>query len=246
MKLFLAGMETWAHLFFKERPKYALFSFAYITNDECIKYINSAYCKDYILDSGVFTFLNSKKNNKNIDFIEYAKGYIDYINTHNIKNYVELDLYNIIGIQKTEELREMLIRETGIKPIPVFHRRTGLDYFHKLINNYDYIAIGGLVTQDIKRSEYGVFEYFLKEAEKVDCKIHGLGLTNQKAINKYPFYSVDSTSWIGQKYGMLNIFDGRRIRPISQEGKRLKCAASTAQENLRQWVKYQKYVDLNL
>lgn len=245
MKLFLAGMESHTHLFFKEKPKYVLFSYAYVKDDDCIKYINSAYCKDYILDSGAFSFLNSKKCNKNVDFIEYAKGYIDYINTHNIKNYVELDLYNIIGTQKTEELREMLTRETGITPIPVFHRGTGLEYFHKLINNYDFIAIGGLVTKDIKRSEYSVFEYFLKEAEKVNCKIHGLGLTNQKAINKYPFYSVDSTSWIGTKYGTLYVFDGDRIRSIKQEGKKLRSSAIAAQENMRQWVKYQKYVDLN-
>ena len=72
MKLFLAGMESYIPLFFKERPKYVLFSYAY-ANDECIKYINSPYCKDYILDSGAFTFLNSKKSNKNVDFIEYTK-----------------------------------------------------------------------------------------------------------------------------------------------------------------------------
>ena len=50
-----------------------------------IEYINSLYCKDYILDSGAFTFLNNRKRSKGIDFMEYTKGYIDYINTHTIK-----------------------------------------------------------------------------------------------------------------------------------------------------------------
>ena len=38
--------------------------------------------------------------------------------------------------------------------------------------------------------------HYVNYAHKHKCKIHGLGLTNVKVLDKVPFDSVDSMSWI--------------------------------------------------
>ena len=36
---------------------------------------------------------------------------------------------------------------------------------------------------------------FLKYAKKYDCKVHCLGMTRKKVLDKVPFDYVDSSSW---------------------------------------------------
>lgn len=239
MKLYLAGIESYINAVFEEKPKYVLYS--YINrNSGCLRYVKSKYCKSFILDSGAFTFMNTGKK---VDFKEYAIQYAQYVKENNIANYIELDLYNIIGIEETEELRKILIDITGRKPIPVFHRSCGKEYFHKLINEFEYIAIGGIAKKDIKKSEYKYFDYFINEAHKKNVKIHGLGLTDVEALKRYKFDSVDSTSWIGGRFGIIHYYENGNIKMYRKKNSRLKSSAEATKFSLSQWVKFQEYAD---
>lgn len=242
MKLYIAGIESHINIVFKEKPKYVLYSYAY-QNDKVLKYVKSEHCKEFILDSGAFTFLNKKKE---IDFVKYAEEYANYVKENNIKNFIELDLYNIIGIEKTEKIRQMIEEITNKKTIPVFHRSLGIDYFHKLIKEYPYIAIGGLASKDIAKHEYKYLEYFVREAKKTNTKIHGLGLTAQKAMKEYKFDSVDSTTWIRGRYGDIYYFDNGKMKTYKKKNSRLKDTSKANQFCLNQWIKFQKYAELYL
>lgn len=196
--------------------------------------------KDFILDSGAFTYLNGA--NGNIDWDRYVSEYADFIIKYKVKNFIELDIDPIVGIKEVERLRSKLERITNKKSIPVWHKSRGKDYWLKMVEEYDYVAIGGIVTREIKPSEYKHFHWLLAEAKKQNCKVHGLGFTNLKGLEEYDFYSVDSTSWLsGNRFGSIYKFNGRTLLKFDKPaGMRVK-TNETAKNNFYEWVKFAHY-----
>lgn len=247
MKICLASPSNWK--FLKEDYsccKYMLESF--FTMEEWLIPIIKK-CDLFLLDSGAFTFMNSKKK-KSHNFDEYLTEYINFINKNDIKYFFELDIDSIVGIEEVERLRKRLENETQKKCIPVFHKSRGKDYFIKMCQEYDYIAIGGIVTKEIKPEEYKYFKWFIDTAHSYGCKIHGLGFTNLKSLRYYNFDSVDSTSWkSGGRYGTCYHFTGREIKVVDTNNRRRRGDIShhdLDRHNYYEWVKFQKYAEERL
>lgn len=229
-----------------DKCKYMLESF-YSMKDWLIPIIKR--CDLFLLDSGAFTFMSSKKGAE-VDFDEYLTRYIEFINKHDIKYFFELDIDSVVGIEEVERLRARLERETGKKCIPVFHKSRGKEYFIKMCQEYDYIAIGGIVTKEIMPSEHKYFRWFIDTAHSYGCKIHGLGYTNVKGMYIYNFDSVDSTTWqSGSKFGTLYHFNGRKLYEVDTKNRRRRTDIPTDRinrHNYYEWVKFQEYADKNL
>jgi hypothetical protein len=247
MKLFIAGNDGFRKerfdLFLKDL--YILESYHYIIKQKWMFPLLKEF-KGFLLDSGAFTFMTSLKG-KSIDWNAYVINYGNFIKLHDIKHFFELDIDPIVGLKEVERLRELLEKTAQRKCIPVWHKSRGLDYWKQMCKDYDYIAIGGIVTQEIKRSEYDVFYPLLKIAKENNCKVHGLGFTNLKGMVKYKFYSVDSTSWLsGNKFGAVYLFDGETMQKQNKQiGQRVK-TNKTAIHNFTEWVKFSKYAEQNL
>lgn len=244
MKVFLAATSTRKEM--KDKfvdCKYILESY-YSMAEWLIPIIKQ--CDMFLLDSGAFTFMNKQKNG-NVDFDEYLTKYIEFINEHDIKYFFELDIDNIVGIEEVERLRKRLETETGKKCIPVWHKSRGKDYFIKMCQEYDYVAIGGIVTKEIRPKDYKYFTWFIDTAHKHGCKIHGLGFTNLKSLKYYPFDSVDSTSWLsGGRFGALYHFDGRNLKTVDVGKKRRREDINHVKldtHNYYEWIKFQRYAD---
>lgn len=251
MKLyFAAGGQGQAGLAVKQtivplKNIYILESFHYIVKLDWMLPLLKEF-KGFVLDSGAFTFMTSLKG-KSIDWKEYVINYGKFIKHHNIELFFELDIDQIVGIKQVEQLRYLLENTAERKCIPVWHKSRGLEYWKQMCKDYDYVAIGGIVTQEIKRSEYYVFHTLLKIAKENNCKVHGLGFTNLKGMEKYPFYSVDSTAWLsGNKFGAAYLFDGKTMRKQNKQlGQRVK-TNEVAIHNFSEWVKFSKYAEQNL
>lgn len=202
---------------------------------------------NFLLDSGAFTFMNGSHNGS-IDWGSYTEEYASFINKHDVKLFIEMDIDSIVGLKEVERLRGKLERLTGKKPIPVWHRNRGKDYFLKMCDEFSYIAIGGIVTQEIPRQKYeSIFPWFINEAHKRGCKIHGLGYTGTKRLKDFHFDSVDSTAWLhGNRGGWLYKFNPEtgEMGKIQYDG-RLK-SKEGAISNFCEWVKFSKYADLYL
>lgn len=238
MKIFLAGIESSRELIKTGKPPLVLFSFASV-NNFCIEYIQSKECEDYLLDSGAFTFMNSKKT---VNWQKYIDDYVAFINKHNVSKFFELDIDSIVGYEKVKDIRRYIEQKTGKKCIPVWHKSRGKDEFIKMCDEYDYVAIGGIVTKEIKKTEYRFFKWLITEAHKRGCKIHGLGFTPTKSLSEYKFDSVDSTNWLsGARFGSLYYFNGQYIQSKNFKNKRAKKEISA--HNLREWIKFQKYAE---
>jgi len=245
MKIYLAGSGIekicWANRNFFNFNR--LESFVYLSEFE--KGILSNY-DNFLLDSGAFTYLNKNKNKK-FDWENYVKQYAEFIRTKNIKTFFELDIDPIVGLKEVERLRDVLENTAERKCIPVWHKSRGLDYWEKMVKEYNYVAIGGIVTQEIKRTQYDIFLPLLKIAKENNCKVHGLGFTNLKGMEKYKFYSVDSTSWLsGNKFGSVYLFDGKTMQKQNKLiGQRVK-TNEVLVHNFSEWVKFSKYAEQNL
>lgn len=201
----------------------------------------------FLLDSGAFTFMsNSKKGN--INWKDYIDRYIAFINKNNVKHFFELDIDCIVGYENVLRIRKYIEEKTGKKCIPVWHKSRGKDEFLKMCDEYDYVSIGGIVSKEIKQTEYPFFTWFINEAHKRGCKIHGLGFTNLKGLEKYKFDSVDSTSWTtGNRFGCVYMFNGKTIvKHDKKQGQRLADSRAVAVHNFNEWVKFQKYAEKNL
>lgn len=247
MKLFLAGNDGFRKQCFDIYLKdiYVLESYHYVIKQEWMFPLFKEF-KGFLLDSGAFTFLNALKG-KIIDWEQYVINYGNFIKQHDIKHFFELDIDPIVGLKEVERLRDLLEKTAGRKCIPVWHKSRGLEYWKQMCKNYNYVAIGGIVTQEIKRSEYGVFLHLLSIARESNTKVHGLGFTNLKGMEKYKFHSVDSTSWLsGNKFGAVYLFNGKTItKQNKQIGQRVK-TNETAIHNFSEWVKFSKYAEHNL
>lgn len=243
MRLFLAGTHGYGAYIKKGLPmadcKYLLESFVYI-KDWHLEYLDKF--DGFMLDSGAFTYLNGAKTN--VDWDKYIDRYAAFIKKYQVKHYIELDIDSVVGLAEVERLRDKLESLVGYPSIPVWHKSRGKDYWLKMVKDYDYVAIGGIVTKEIKPAEYKYFHWLLNEARKADCKVHGLGFTNLKGLQEYPFYSVDSTSWnSGGRFGAIYKFDGRTMQKYDKPiGTRVK-TIDTAINNFREWVKFQHYMD---
>lgn len=120
-------------------------SFYYV--DDFTRNIIIPNCKDFLLDSGAFTFI---QNAKHVDWDEYVERYAKFVRENKIQKYFELDIDSIVGLKEVERLREKLERLVGWQCIPVWHRSRGMDYFIKQCEEYPYIAIGGIAIKEIK------------------------------------------------------------------------------------------------
>ena len=202
---------------------------------------------NFLLDSGAFTFMQGSHKGM-IDWGEYTRNYAEFINRYNVELFFELDIDSIVGIEKVEFYRNMLESMTGKKPIPVWHKKRGKQYFIDMCKEYPYVALGGIVSKEIPRDVYEkAFPWFIRTAHEYGAKIHGLGYTSIEGVHKYHFDSVDSTAWLyGNRGGYLYKFNPStgNLDKYKKSG-RLK-SREGAMFNFREWVKFLKYADKNL
>lgn len=241
MRLCLAGLNSiriGTYEVLSEIP-FILESFYYIRDYE-IPLIKSAEL--FLLDSGAFTFMSNCR--KEVDWDEYLARYANFINEHDVKYFFELDIDNVVGYEKVKEIRNTLERKTGKPCIPVWHKSRGIEEYKKLCEQYDYIAIGGIVTKEIKREEFPALRKLCAYAKQKGTRVHGLGFT-EKDIGNYGFFSCDSTTWnMVSRFGKIYKFTGDRIVVVTPKGKRVDKSKYIEGEvhNIREWIKYQNYL----
>ena len=199
-----------------------------------------------MLDSGCFTFMEN--SHITVDWKEYTYKYADFINRNNVDKFIEMDLDYIIGYERVLKLRALLESETGKKAIPVWHPSRGKEEFLTMCDNYNYVALGGIVGKKWRGTEQ-YMPWFISEAHKRGAKIHGLGFTKLEKLKEYHFDSVDSTAWTcGNRFGFIYQYkgNGKIIKHSVPKGKRIKDARQAALINYAEWLKYQRWAETHL
>lgn len=144
------------------------------------------------LDSGAFSAQSQGVGIDIQDYIAFIKKHDEYI-----EHYAVLD---VIGdAEKTLE-NQKIMEAAGLHPIPCFHYGEDEKYLQLYIDNYDYIALGGMVpvsTGNLMKWLDHIFGDLICDQDGMSkVKVHGFGMTTVELMLRYPFWSVDSTSWI--------------------------------------------------
>lgn len=177
--------------------KRRLFSYWYDhEGNEPSQEVHAAHGKyelDLFLDSGAFTAFTQKA-------VITPQDYAAYI--HNAsKYYTTCSSLDAIGDPAESYRLFKELEKLGCKVQPVFHAREDVSWLVKYMDEgYDYIFIGGMVPETTKWLRGWLdhlFEHYLTETDgTARVKLHGFGLTDQQLMFRYPWYSVDSTSWL--------------------------------------------------
>lgn len=154
------------------------------------------------------SFLKDRKDDvfdwlENPEYLEYRDQYADYIKElePRLTTYTNLDIVN--NPMETYK-NQRWFEAKGLHPLPVWHFGSDIKWLLRYLNEgYDYIGIGGLVPNPYSTLRPALDEIFTKYLTDANgyplVKLHGFAATSIQLMTRYPWYSVDSASWI--KYG---------------------------------------------
>lgn len=249
MKLMFAGLDIgqWENIRdLAHHSKYMLSSYLHLRETkhaDAFQLMLQRNSEDnFMLDSGAFTLMTSKKNIERDDLDAYIDDYIAFIKKYKIKRYVEMDLDVVIGYDEVLKLRKYIEDEIGYPSIPVWHMSRGTEEYKKMVDEYDYVAIGGLVAH-VPQSAYPLIKELVRYANAKGTKVHGLGFTKKDA-HEYGFYSVDSSSWsAGRRFGTAVKFRNNKLQAIKKPENTRANIKIVDRNNFIEWCKFQRYVE---
>lgn len=104
---------------------------------------------------------------------------------------------DVIGSDKGSYENWLELRRLGVETIPVHHIGDDEFYLKKYLDECDYIGLGAIAKLETNARLIGLDhiwkEYLTNTDGSPRLRIHGLGLTENSIILRYPWYSVDST-----------------------------------------------------
>lgn len=250
MKVFLSGFDTSVDNVLRTvetsntQIPFALASFYHIQKSGYKNFKTTLeHCDEMLIDSGAHSFQKGKQ----VPWEEYTDKYAQFIKEHDcdkILGYFEMDVDNQIGYERVLQLRKKLLAVTD-KIIPVWHKNRGIDEFKKMCHETkgNIVAVTGFKNEDIIDKQYGAF---VKYAWSCGKKIHCLGMTRTKVLNKIPFDYVDSSSWKQKAvYGGMVQWDNKRKKLVDIDvPKRTLKTNDMFYNNLKAYIEFAKYYNI--
>lgn len=142
--------------------------------------------KGLLLDSGAFTEFTTGKPVNIHQLIAFIKKYQpEYA--------IQLDV--IGNDDATWENYQYMVGQGLPNILPVIHYKASEKHIKRVIASSDYILLGGLVPLTRKPKELRAWlDYLYSNFNLKEKKIHALGVTTKWCLQRYPFYSTDSSS----------------------------------------------------
>lgn len=191
--LYFAGYSTDKELPQVTGVENLLESYLYFKGKDFVSWNRNvgAIGKNIFIDSGAFSAFTKGKKIDIDEYIKFIKENQSYITT-----YATLD---VIGDYEATRKNTEYMEASGLHPLPTFHYGSPLSELERLCKKYDYIALGGLVPLSMQRKKLQAwldkcFSVIMKQDKLI--KVHGFGVNSFWAWKRYPFYSVDATSWL--------------------------------------------------
>jgi hypothetical protein len=198
MKIFFAGADglMFRDILYTNGVRNILMSY-YAARDKA-DFSDVDKFESIFLDSGGFT---ARSRGIDIDVVKYGEF---------IKRNPRFKIYANLDLMETEKTltNQKTLEDMNLKPIPVFHYdewRNGKGYLlDEYIKKSPYIALGGIAGSAVSKKILEAYLDFCFYKIPRTTKVHGFGITSMWALQRYPFYSVDSTAWLsGGKFGRI-------------------------------------------
>lgn len=191
--------------------RYVLLSYATMTGDRLAAHVASWGAVPgarVFMDSGAFS---AKNKGVVVDLVDYC-GFLD-AHRGRLSDYAALD---VIGDAEASLVNWRRMREAGLDPIAAHHYGTPAARLEELMaERPTALALGGMV---LGRWRAGAFEMRQERQGWLDqtwrvlerhwpIRVHLFGTLTQWILERYPFYSADSTSaLLGAAFGNINEF----------------------------------------
>jgi len=205
--------------YMRDCNQHFLESYHYIHRDSQVKKIRAEGVKVF-LDSGAFSaFTQGVK----IDIAEYC----DYIHK-NADIILFPSVLDEIGDADGTWRNQQEMERRGTKPLPCYHYGEPTEILDYYISKYDYITIGGMVP--ISTPQLFIWldrlweEHLCHNDGSPKVKVHGFGLTSLPLMKRYPWYSVDSSTWVQWAANGMILAPGRAQLDVSNKSSRRKQA----------------------
>lgn len=169
----------------------------------------SKFGTPYFLDSGAFSAKNQKQVISLDEYCTFLHKYKDQVDM-----YCGLDIIPADGSAEAKRQaasytlwQQQEMERRGLKPVPCFHAGEPEEYLAHYAENYPYIALGGMVDYEISDWLHHVWTHYLINPDgTAKVKVHGFGMTSLSLMQKFPWESVDSTTWlIHSKLGLISL-----------------------------------------
>lgn len=205
MKLYLAaaynsnmGLHGAAFRRLDEFGKYAirycqhwLESYHYLGSQRTVDNIRRDGRKIF-LDSGAFSAFTKGVEVDIKAYAQFCKDNADII--------LMPSVLDAIGDPDGTWVNQKRLEDLGVACLPCYHYGEPEAVLEYYIANYDYITIGGMVPvsgPNLVRWLDRIWpKYLIDEHGQPRVKVHGFGLTSPDLMARYPWYSVDSSSWL--------------------------------------------------
>ena len=156
----------------------------------------------FLLDSGGYS---ARVHGIDID----VKTYAEYLNKYQIKFAFNLD---VLDLKTSLDNFYYLLNHTKTFIMPVYHgpewydprTRDLIDYY---VDCFPFIALGGIAGREVSGENTNRFLSYVFNRTKDKTMVHGLGMTRIPLLKKFPFFCVDSTSWLSMsRFGSSNYY----------------------------------------
>jgi len=150
------------------------------------------------LDSGAFSAYTLGVDIDLPTYCDYIKRNMDLWRVED--GVVMASVLDGIGDPLKTYQNQLAMEQLGAKPLPCFHAGEDERYLEHYVKNYEYITLGGMVGSSTKQLCIWLdrmWERYLTDGSgRPRLKVHGFGITAIPIMERYPWYSVDSSSWI--------------------------------------------------
>lgn len=182
--------------------------------EKWIEYSKNVEHRDIFVDSGAYT-CHTKGVELDVD------EYIQYLNERQGSFSAIAQVDKIPGefkkkktLQQLKEAPELswenylYMRERVIDKdclLPIFHQGEDMRHLHRMLEWTDengkhipYIGISSAndVSTKMKDKWFSTVFKIIKNSSNPNVKTHAFGMTSTTVLEKYPFYSADSTNWL--------------------------------------------------
>lgn len=236
MNLYIAGIYTanfepggtgWSKLDDREKAGHAtvqnhLESYHYIGKGRYAERIRETGVRVF-LDSGAFSAFSLGVSVDLPAYCEWIRRNQDIIRLEDGRTLMA-SVLDGIGDPLQTYRNQLAMEELGVRPLPCFHYGEDERYLEYYLANYEYITIGGMVpisTPQLFHWLDRIWNKYLTDGSgRARIKVHGFGLTSVPLMQEYPWYSVDSSSWVQIGAHGNIIMDGKTMGFSSQSPSR--------------------------
>lgn len=197
-------------------------------------------CKgNLFIDSGAYS---AHTRNAELD----VDAYIEYLNSIDDQLHIFAQVDKIPGVFRQPKTKEQLAEAPELswknylymrdklkspkKLLPIFHQGEDYKWLHNMLEWTDengehipYIGISPANDQPVKEKERFIDKCFriIEKSSNPNVNTHAFGMTSLHILERYPFTSADSTSWIMNgangsimtRYGSVTISSSRLNAP---------------------------------